>query len=51
MKLELLPITAPTGVDYEKLLNDPRPTKHVPIHSGYMSAQDGEALARMKADH
>lgn len=50
MKLELLPMTAPTGSDYEALLNDPRTTKHMPLHSGYMSAHECEAWAKMKAD-
>lgn len=48
MNIELRPITEPTGDQYERLLNDPRVTKHMPLHSGYMTATDCDDWADAK---
>ena len=49
MEIELRPITTPTGLELEKLLNDPRVTRHMPLHSGPMTAQACHEWALMKS--
>lgn len=49
MRLQLEPITKPSGEEYESLLNDPATVRHMPLHSGYMSAADCEEWAKNKA--
>lgn len=47
--IELCPMTTPSAEDFELLLNDPAVTRHLPLHRGYMTAEECQQWARGKS--